>query len=58
MYLCNCNGLTVRDVIKACAGGITQAGEVFACYKVEKRCGKCVPEIEEYLLNSNKLNLS
>ncbi len=55
MYLCNCNGLTVTDVIKACSSGVTKPGEVFAFYKVEKQCGKCVPEIEEYFLNSKKM---
>ncbi len=55
MYLCNCNGLTVTDIIKACSSGVTKPGEVFAFYKVEKQCGKCVPEIEEYFLNSKKM---
>ena len=57
MYVCNCNGLTITDVVKACAGGIQKVDDVFSCYNVEKCCGKCVPEIEEYLQKSknNKL---
>jgi bacterioferritin-associated ferredoxin len=54
MYVCNCNGLTVTDVVKACAGGIQKVDDVFVCYNVEKCCGKCVPEIEEYLQKSKK----
>jgi bacterioferritin-associated ferredoxin len=54
MYLCNCNGLTVTDVEKACADGVEKAGDVFVFYNVEKCCGKCVPEIEEYLQGSKK----
>ena len=54
MYICNCNGLTVTDVAKACAEGIQNVGDVFACYNVEKCCGKCMPDIQECLLNSNK----
>jgi bacterioferritin-associated ferredoxin len=54
MYLCNCNGLTVKDVIKACADGVKDASEVFACYNVEECCGKCMPEIQEYLLRAKK----
>ena len=54
MYVCNCNGLTVNDVIKACADGIQKADDVFDCYNVEKCCGKCVPEIEGYLQKSKK----
>jgi len=54
MYVCNCNGLTVTDVVKACTDGLKTPVEVFSYYNVEKRCGKCVPEIEEYLLNIRK----
>ena len=53
MYLCNCNGLTVTDVINASADGIQNAGDVFACYNAEKCCGKCMQEIQECLLNAN-----
>ena len=54
MYICNCNGLTVTDVVEASTKGVENAGDVFSCYGVEEGCGKCIPEIEEYLLNSNK----
>ena len=29
MYLCNCNGLTVGAVVKACSRGLTSATHVF-----------------------------
>ena len=56
MYVCNCNGLTVADVIEASAKGLENARDVFSCYGVEEGCGMCVAEIEEYLLNSNEKN--
>ena len=54
MYVCNCNGLTVTDVIRACSNDASTANDVFNCHGVEKCCGKCVPEIEECIENSNK----
>ena len=51
MYLCNCNGLTVGEVIKACSGGLSSATDVFNCFNVEQCCGKCVPEIKQFILN-------
>ena len=56
MYICNCNGLTVTDVIDASAKGLENARDFFSCHGVEEGCGKCLAEIEEYLLNSNKKN--
>ena len=54
MYLCNCNGLTDARVKKACSDGLTNAEDIFKCFGVEKCCGKCIPEIKEYLINSDK----
>ena len=54
MYLCNCNGLTVTEVKKACSDGLTNAEDVFECFGVEKCCGKCIPEIKEYIITSDK----
>ena len=54
MYVCNCNGLTVTDVVKACTGDLKTPFDVFSYFYVEECCGKCVPELEEYLLNSKK----
>ena len=54
MYVCNCNGLTVTDVVKACTGDLKTPVDVFSYFNVEKCCGKYVPVLEEYLLNSKK----
>ena len=54
MYLCNCNGLTVTEIKKACSDGLTNAEDVFECFGVEMCCGKCVPEIQEYIITSDK----
>ena len=54
MYLCNCNGLTVSEVKKACSDGLTNAEDIFECFGVEMCCGKCIPEIKEYMVSSDK----
>ena len=54
MYLCNCNGLTNNEVRKICSRGVSNAEDVFKCFGVEKCCGKCIPEIQEYITNLDK----
>ena len=51
MYLCNCNGLTVGDILKVCSDGLRDPNDVFDCFEVEQGCGKCVPEIKQFLLD-------
>ena len=49
MYVCNCNGLTKRQVRQAIEN---QPGDVMAVYRYHEcqpQCGRCVPEIREML---------
>ena len=39
MYLCNCNGLTVGDILKVCSDGLRDPNDVFDCFEVEQGCG-------------------
>jgi bacterioferritin-associated ferredoxin len=45
MYLCNCNGLTEREVHEALATGCRSAGQVYRCLGVKPQCGRCVPDV-------------
>ncbi len=54
MYLCNCNGLTVNEVRKVCSDGISNAEDVFKFFGVEECCGKCIPEIKEYITTQDR----
>ena len=56
MYLCNCNGLTVTQIVRACSNGVTNATEVFSSFGAEQCCGKCVPEIQECLASAKEQN--
>jgi bacterioferritin-associated ferredoxin len=45
MYLCNCNGLTEREVREALATGCRSAGQVYRCLGVKPQCGRCVKDV-------------
>lgn len=45
MYVCNCNGLTLRQVDAAIRDGAAGWRDVYDRYGAEPQCGKCVPEI-------------
>jgi bacterioferritin-associated ferredoxin len=45
MYLCNCNGLTEREVREALATGCRSAGQVYRCLGVKPQCGRCVQDV-------------
>lgn len=47
MYVCNCNGVTRREVDEAISAGADQAETVLAHHGCEPCCGRCLPEIEE-----------
>ncbi|MES1200666.1 MAG: (2Fe-2S)-binding protein [Pseudomonadota bacterium] len=50
MYVCNCNGVTEREVEEAIAAGARRPKEVLAHHGCEPCCGRCLPEIaEDYL---------
>jgi bacterioferritin-associated ferredoxin len=45
MYVCNCNGVTRREVEEAFAAGARCPREVLAHHGAEPCCGRCLPEI-------------
>ncbi len=45
MYLCNCNGLTEREVHEALATGCRSAAQVYRCLGVKPQCGRCVQDV-------------
>ena len=49
MYVCNCNGLTLKQVQKALAEGPRDEFCVYRRYDCEPQCGRCVPEIRAML---------
>jgi bacterioferritin-associated ferredoxin len=49
MYICNCNGLTERAIKQAIDTGVRTWTEVHAYHGCKPQCGRCAPEIAEYL---------
>jgi bacterioferritin-associated ferredoxin len=47
MYVCNCNGVTRREVEEALAAGARKPEDVLAHHGCEPCCGRCLPEIAE-----------
>jgi bacterioferritin-associated ferredoxin len=48
MYICLCNGITERDVLRHTAEDCSVAMVYRAC-GAEPRCGKCVPYIRDMI---------
>jgi bacterioferritin-associated ferredoxin len=44
MYICNCNGVTEREIRGAVELGCASMAELSAQFGVGTCCGKCVPE--------------
>ena len=49
MYVCNCNGLTLKQVQKALDEAPRDEFCVYRRYDCEPQCGRCVPEIRAML---------
>jgi len=49
MYLCNCNGITKREIAGAAELGCTTLADLQRDLGVGTCCGKCVPEAQEVL---------
>ncbi len=49
MYICNCNGLTDRQIDAACKDGAETWPEVYAYHGCAPKCGKCVPQVAQRL---------
>jgi bacterioferritin-associated ferredoxin len=51
MYICNCNGVTEREIRGAIELGCQSMAELSAQFGVGTCCGKCVPQAS-YLMRS------
>jgi bacterioferritin-associated ferredoxin len=49
MYLCNCNGLSEREINEIADSGVAAVGRLFRCLDCRPQCGKCVPEIRSII---------
>jgi bacterioferritin-associated ferredoxin len=49
MYVCNCNGVTDREVDEAVAAGARCPRSVLAHHGAAPCCGRCLPEIEDVI---------
>ncbi len=47
MYVCNCNGVTKREVEEAIDAGAHCPESVLAFHGCERCCGQCLPEIAD-----------
>ena len=54
MYVCNCNGVTDREVDEAIAAGARRPKDVLAHHGCEPCCGRCLPEIADCLKGGAK----
>jgi len=50
MYICNCNGITEKEVQTAIKSGIERWDDVHAFYGCEPCCGQCQCEIVEAIV--------
>jgi len=49
MYVCNCNGITEKQVKAAVRKGVQHWHEVLAHYGCEPQCGKCQCDIAQHM---------
>ena len=49
MFVCNCNGLTRKQVREAVDKRPRDVLEVYRYHACEPQCGRCVPEVREML---------
>jgi bacterioferritin-associated ferredoxin len=55
MYVCNCNGLTQKQVREAIDRKPPRDEMcVYRYYQCEPQCGRCVPEIREMLIEARE----
>lgn len=50
MYICNCNGITDKEVETALKSGVERWDDVHAFYGCEPCCGQCQCEIVEAIV--------
>lgn len=51
MYVCNCNGITEKQLHEAIDSGISRWSDIHTYYDCEPQCGKCEREIADAIIN-------
>jgi bacterioferritin-associated ferredoxin len=54
MYVCNCNGLTKRQVREAIEKRPRDVEAVYRYHDCQPQCGRCVPEVSEMLAEARE----
>ncbi len=54
MYICNCNGITDKEVETAVKAGVERWDDVHAFYGCEPCCGQCQCEIVEAIVEHDR----
>lgn len=54
MYVCNCNGIRERDVLKAIEAGASKPVEVFRHCQGAAQCAKCVCDMRRLIQDSTE----
>ncbi len=54
MYICNCNGITDKEVQTALKAGVARWDDVHAFYGCEPCCGQCQCEIAEAMVEHDR----
>jgi len=49
MYICNCNGISLKSMTTAIEAGASTPAQVYAAHDCRPCCGKCRPEIQELI---------
>lgn len=58
MYICNCNGITDKEVETALKSGVDRWDDVHAFYGCEPCCGQCQCEIVEAIVERDNASKS
>jgi bacterioferritin-associated ferredoxin len=52
MYVCNCNGIRERDVLKALEAGAQRPADVFRHCQARPQCAKCICDMRRMIQDS------
>ena len=56
MYVCICNNLTSKKILKAVSDGISDTKNIYAYYKCIPKCGKCISFVDDMLSNKSSIS--
>jgi bacterioferritin-associated ferredoxin len=58
MYVCNCNGITEKDVAQAIENGCARAEDIYAECGTQPQCGRCIDRLRASLAALEEPNIS